>query len=95
MSNIDELARSYSFEIRRNQDSMENQTPTVRYPTYYRQENLFDKLPARSSSINVLMNSSINTHDYSLTNRKVIRLIVFFFYRFCTSFIYLCRLINV
>lgn len=73
MTNADELARSYSFEIRPNQytlESMETRTPTVRYPTSYRPEIALEK-PHRSSSVNALMNSAMIESENSLANRKV------------------------
>jgi hypothetical protein len=72
-----QLARSYSFELRRTNNllpSIENISPAVRYPTsqkIIRQENIKEK-PLRSSSINVLMNSAMIGSQVSLPNRKVV-----------------------
>jgi len=71
-----QLARSYSFEIRRNNNLLpivDNISPAVRYPTSQqmnRQENVIEK-PLRSSSVNVLVNSAMIGSQISLPNRKV------------------------
>jgi hypothetical protein len=73
----EQLARSYSFELRPNNfisPSVENSSPAVRYPTtekMIRQENMNEK-PLRASSVNVLMNSAMIGSRVSLPNRKVI-----------------------
>ncbi len=78
-----QLARSYSFEIRPNNiilPSVDNISPAVRYPTFQqmnRQENITEK-PLRSSSVNVLVNSAMIGSQISLPNRKV----TFFFFFF-------------
>ncbi|CAF0801349.1 unnamed protein product [Adineta steineri] len=70
-----QLARSYSFELRRNNfmlPSVDNNniSPAVRYPTA-QQRNMIEK-PLRSSSINVLTNnnSSMIASRMSLPNRQ-------------------------
>jgi hypothetical protein len=78
MGNTDEqLARSYSFELRPNSSiltNMDDISPSIRYPTsqrMFRSENNQEK-PLRSSSVNVLINSAmIGSSQVSLTNRKV------------------------
>ena len=70
MANADELARSYSFELRP-LPSFENTTPAVRYPTSIHQETITER-PIRSSSVNVLMNSAMIGSQISLPNRKVL-----------------------
>jgi hypothetical protein len=77
MGNTDEqLARSYSFELRPNNSllpSMDDISPSIRYPTsqrMFRQENNQEK-PLRSTSVNVLINSTMmGSSQVSLTNRK-------------------------
>ncbi|UJR37223.1 hypothetical protein I4U23_029932 [Adineta vaga] len=67
-----QLARSYSFELRRNNcmlPSTVNPSPTVRYPIVQQRNNPIEK-PLRSSSVNVLMNNSMIGSRASLPNRK-------------------------
>jgi len=79
----EQLARSYSFELRPNNSivpSMDDISPSIRYPTsqkIIRQENYLEK-PLRSSSVNVLINSTMLGSQISLTNRKVVLFHQFF-----------------
>jgi hypothetical protein len=73
----EQLARSYSFELRPNNfllPSMDdNISPAIRYPTSQKiiRQNIYTEKPSRSSSINVLVNSAMIGSQVSLTNRKV------------------------
>ncbi len=65
-----QLARSYSFELHRNNfmlPTVDNISPAVRYPTV-QQRNTKEK----SSSINALVNSAMIGSQVSLSNRKVL-----------------------
>jgi hypothetical protein len=68
-----QLARSYSFELHRNNfmlPTVDNISPAVRYPTA-QQRNTKEK-SLRSSSINALVNSAMIGSQVSLSNRKVL-----------------------
>ena len=70
-----QMARSYSFELRRNNctiPSTETTSSAVRYPSAQPRTNLVEK-PLRSSSVNVLMNSSMIGSRASLPIRKVLK----------------------
>lgn len=75
----EQLARSYSFEIRPTNHSllpsMDHFSPAVRYPII--QRNLREEIPMEkplraSTSANGLVNSSMISSQVSLPNRKVI-----------------------
>lgn len=74
----EQLARSYSFELRPNINShlpsMDNFSPTLRYSNIQRilREDLPIEKPLRSStSTNGLVNTAMISSQVSLTNRKV------------------------